>query len=159
MSTAAVKDEERKAAMKVTYNYPRGANTKFSYGPNHHYVDLEDEHGNKSHLPATDLMRCQCTSCKMVFWVHSNLGEMRCPHCMGVAKKVWGQLQIAFVPEAESEFKPPEQLTTGDLEVEEEEDPEREGVEDSELGEEEVGDYYDEDEEGDDEDASDDREE
>ena len=121
-AAASMRPEGETVAMKVTYNYPRGARTKFAYGPNHHYVDLEDEDGNKSHLPAQDLMRCECTSCTMVFWVHSNLGEMSCPHCQGTAKKTWGKLQVAFVPEDESKFKPPEQLHTGDLETEKVED-------------------------------------
>jgi len=96
--------------IRIGYKLPKGVR-KFSYAPNHHYVELEDDHGRRTHLPATDLMRVSCSACRFFFFVASNYGLQTCPHCSatGTLEKTWGKMQIAFVPEDESDFEPPPQ--------------------------------------------------
>ena len=103
--------------MRVTYKLPPGIKG-FKYVPNHHYVELEDTAGNIVHMPATGLLRCECTKCAAVFMVFYNSGSdespMSCPHCRGPAKARWGKLQIAFVPEDETAFMSPEAAKADD---------------------------------------------
>jgi hypothetical protein len=102
------------------YKLPRGLRG-FRYVKNHHYLELEDEKGNELHLPAHGVMRHYCSGCKNRWWTESNVCNF-CPSCGGTdVEKSWGRLQVAFVPERESEFAAPEDLlsgSTGDLPVE-----------------------------------------
>jgi len=46
-----------------------------------------------------------CERCNQEFFVVSRVGELVCPHCKNPKVKwVWGNLQIAFVPEPGGEF-------------------------------------------------------
>jgi hypothetical protein len=92
--------------MKVTYQLPPGIKG-FHYAPNHHYVELEDETGKTLHMPAQGVMAHRCGTCQFVWWTGSNRCSF-CPSCAsGEVQRVWGKMQIAFVPEEESDFKPP----------------------------------------------------
>jgi len=106
--------------MKITYQGPEGIKS-FRYGPNHHYVELEDPDGNTAHLPATDIMKIDCSSCDMSFFVKSNYGLRTCVYCSAPAEqlnKSWGKMQVAFIPEDESAFEPPPQVESIDGDAE-----------------------------------------
>jgi len=82
----------------------------FRYVKNHHFIELEDKHGNVHRLAALSLIKGVCTACGGEVFVRSRLGAMVCPHCAcGEMNWVWGTAQLSFVPELESNFK------TGDL--------------------------------------------
>jgi hypothetical protein len=92
--------------MQFTYKMPddvRGVR----YVANHHYVELEDKQGRKSKMPATAVLKCVCIGehCGAVFFVSSNMGSLNCPHCGGPTTKIWGKMQIGFIPEDESDFQ------------------------------------------------------
>jgi hypothetical protein len=77
----------------------------FSYVKNHHYVALEDVHGNKTKLNATGILVGDCVECKEKCLALSHQGNMNCTHCGGVVKWAWHKPQLAFIPENESMFK------------------------------------------------------
>lgn len=77
----------------------------FRYVRNHHFIELEDKHGNKVKLHALSLIRGVCLSCGGEVFVKARLGAMTCPHCViGAVEWVWGEAQLSFVPEAEASF-------------------------------------------------------
>lgn len=74
------------------------------YVANHHYVELEDPNGDVVRLPATSLVKGQCTDCNQVFFVESRIGAMMCPHCGGGVNWVWGRARLAFIAESDARF-------------------------------------------------------
>jgi hypothetical protein len=77
----------------------------FKYVKNHHYIELEDEHGNKIRLIAMSLLKGTCTHCNNDVYVKTRIGAMTCPHCLVASVNwVWGDAQLSFVPEKESAF-------------------------------------------------------
>ena len=53
---------------------------------------------------SNDLIRCACHACSQVFYITSNLGNLRCAHCGNRnLDMTWGGLRVAFVPEEPSE--------------------------------------------------------
>ena len=106
-----------KSGVRITYKLPDGIKG-FRYVKNHHYVELEDDHGQSVHLPAEGIMRHACLKCQFSWWTVTNQCQF-CPTCghTEVVRK-WGKLQIAFVPDKESTFIPAEDLldqSTGPL--------------------------------------------
>lgn len=94
--------------MKVTYELPPGVKS-FKYEPNTHFVELTDLQGETLHLPATGVMAHQCGTCNLVWWTGTNQCSA-CPSCLSPnVKRIWGKMQVAFVPEEESKFVPPTQ--------------------------------------------------
>jgi hypothetical protein len=92
--------------VRVTYQLPPGVKS-FKYEPNTHFVELTDGVGEILHLPAKGVMAHQCRGCQFIWWTTSNLCSF-CPSCMSTdVGRIWGKLQIAFVPETESKFTPP----------------------------------------------------
>lgn len=71
------------------------------------FIEISDDQGNKSRLDATSTMLCHCAHCASDFMVFKNSGRIMCPHCMGRSEATWGRLQIAFIPENESDFPAP----------------------------------------------------
>lgn len=120
-------------SMKIRTHLPRWLG--FKYMPNHHYVELEDSDGNKAHLPAHGIMHHDCNACRAKWWTESNVCSF-CPSCgsQDVSKK-WGRLQVAFMPEAETDFASMP-LDTNDIEYSDDRDsviPEMRDVEDSDT--------------------------
>jgi hypothetical protein len=74
------------------------------YVKNHHFIELEDDKGNKTKLNASALLVGSCTSCKETCFAASNQGSMTCTHCGGAVKWAWSRPQLSFIPEHESEF-------------------------------------------------------
>lgn len=99
--------------VKFTYNMPDDVKS-VRYEPNTHFVELEDKKGRKTKMPATSILKCVCLGahCREVFYVQSNMGGLLCPICGSETAKIWGKMQVSFIPEDESEFQTG---MTGDL--------------------------------------------
>jgi hypothetical protein len=76
----------------------------FTWVRNHHFIELEDEHGNKSKMLAGGILAGECIECKAAVLALQHSGAMRCTHCSGAVKWQWSKPQLAFIPEHESEF-------------------------------------------------------
>jgi Zn finger protein HypA/HybF involved in hydrogenase expression len=51
---------------------------------------------------AKDMMRCTCESCEETFYICSNFGALKCPHCH--SEKIvseWITPKAVFIPEKE----------------------------------------------------------
>ncbi len=94
---------QNKHIASVTANIPTSVR-RFSWVRNHHYVELEDEQGNKAKLHAGGMLRGVCTKCNELNYAASNQGAMICTHCLGPVKWQWTKPQIAFMPEHEATF-------------------------------------------------------
>ena len=92
--------------VKFTYNMPDEVKW-VRYEPNTHFVELEDKQGNRTKMPATAILKCVCLAahCREIFFVSSNMGALRCPICGGETAKIWGKMQVSFIPEDESDFQ------------------------------------------------------
>jgi len=92
--------------MRVSYKVPAPGVQSFKWVANHHYIELEDKDGNITKMPATALLKCSCRDpyCGMVFFVSSNMGPLKCPHCGSEAEKEWVRPQLSFVPQERSDF-------------------------------------------------------
>lgn len=77
---------------------------RFTWVRNHHYVEVEDEQGNKAKLHAGGLVRGECTKCKAVVFATRNEGAMVCPHCLSPVMWAWSKPQLAFLPEHEAQL-------------------------------------------------------
>lgn len=77
---------------------------RFSWTRNHHFVELEDEHGNTVKLHAGGVLRGECTACKSVVFATTHQGAMVCPHCLSAVKWAWSKIQLAFLPEEQAKF-------------------------------------------------------
>lgn len=71
---------------------------------NHHFIELEDEHGNATKLLAGGVLLGECAACQAACIALQNNGKMRCTHCGGAVKWQWAKPQLAFIPEHESQF-------------------------------------------------------
>ncbi len=87
----------------VTASVPASVRT-FEWNRNHHTVTLTDEDGGSVKLHAGGLLRGECTSCRSVVFATTHAGAMICPHCLAAVKWQWAKLQLAFLPEHESQF-------------------------------------------------------
>lgn len=94
--------DDKKIA-RVTHRLPSSVK-EFTWRRNHHWIELEDEDGNRVRLEAISLIKGQCTACKLTVYAMSRYGRMVCPHCASRVAWVWGRGQLAFVPEGETEF-------------------------------------------------------
>jgi len=95
--------------MKFSYALPHNVKG-VRYVTNHHFVELEDHKSRKLHLSASGLMRHSCQACHHHWWTESNMCSF-CPSCGSRdVEKTWGRIQLAFVPEQETEFVPIEDL-------------------------------------------------
>ncbi len=76
---------------------------RFSWTRNHHFLEIEDERGNKAKLHAGGLLRGECEgeSRHVVFAVTRD-GAMVCGHCLSPVKWQWVRPQLAFLPEHEA---------------------------------------------------------
>lgn len=74
------------------------------YVKNHHFIELEDDKGNKTKLNASALLVGSCTDCKETCFAATNSGNMTCTHCGGPVKWAWSRPQLSFIPEHESQF-------------------------------------------------------
>lgn len=88
---------------KITARLPPNIK-KFSWTRNHHFLELEDEKGNRTKLNASGVLIGSCLSCKERCLALTNQGNMSCTHCGGAVKWAWTKLQLAFIPEHESKF-------------------------------------------------------
>lgn len=94
--------------MKLETNLPPCIHS-FEYVKNSHYVKLTDNDGCSTKLSARDIIQYTCKDCDGEFWMGTNTASM-CPNCMSTnLQKDWVELQLSFIPEAESKFKKPEQ--------------------------------------------------
>lgn len=104
--------KRNEGSVRFTYVLPKQKVKGVRYVTNHHYVELEDHKQNKAHLPATGVMRHECGGCGFTWWSSSNRCSF-CPSCASTEiQKAWGDMQLAFVPEKESEFVMSEVLET-----------------------------------------------
>ena len=92
--------------MKISTNLPPHVHG-VTYVKNTHFIELEDDEGNRTHINATSIVKYECKDCKFIFFALSNHGTISCPLC-GVkecAIPVWYEPQLSFVPEKPSKFK------------------------------------------------------
>lgn len=92
--------------MKIQTKLPKQVHA-MCYVKNSHFIELEDDDGNKTKVNATGVVRYDCTACKYTFLAFENNGEISCPLCQakGAAKPKWYVPQLSFVPEKKSDFK------------------------------------------------------
>lgn len=92
--------------MKIKTKLPKQVHA-LSYVKNSHFIELEDDDGNKTKVNATGVVRYDCIACKYTFLAFENNGEISCPVCraIGAAKPKWYVPQLSFVPEKPSTFK------------------------------------------------------
>lgn len=92
--------------MKLQTNLPPRVHA-LAYVKNSHFLEIEDDDGNRTKVSATGIVKYECTGCKFKFFVLTNHGEISCPLCRqnGAAKPQWMTPQLSFVPEKQSDFK------------------------------------------------------
>jgi len=89
--------------VKITTNLPDDVHG-IVYVKNTHFIELEDDKGNRTKLNASGLLIGQCQECKERVVALTNQGKMTCTHCGSAVKWAWTRPQLAFVPEHESKF-------------------------------------------------------
>ncbi len=94
---------QNKHIAAVTAKVPTSVRS-FKWVRNHHYVEVEDEDGNKTKLHAGGMLRGVCTKCAEINYAATNQGAMVCTHCLAPVKWQWTKPQIAFIPEHEAQF-------------------------------------------------------
>ncbi len=92
--------------MKIRADLPPAVHG-LRYVTNSHFLELEDDKGNKTRMLPRSFCKYVCDKCQAVFFMTSNFGQVRCPCCGDPAaiKSAWGSFQIGFMPEDESEFQ------------------------------------------------------
>jgi len=91
--------------MKLTTNFPEQVRA-VTYVKNHHYLELEDNDGNRVKLDASGVVKYECKKCGFIFLAFENHGDLACPDCgeIGMAKPTWLVPQLSFVPERPCKF-------------------------------------------------------
>lgn len=91
--------------MKFRTSLPREVHA-VTYVKNSHYIELEDDDGNRTKLDASGVVKYECSGCKFMFLAFENHGDIKCPLCgvNGAAKPQWYVPQLSFVPEKPSTF-------------------------------------------------------
>lgn len=92
--------------MKVTADLPHEWKG-FNYVKNHHFIQIEDQHGHSTKLNATGVLvgTCQEAGCGQENLALHMMDEMACTYCRSKnVKWKWHRPQLAFIPEQESEF-------------------------------------------------------
>ena len=91
--------------MKLTTNFPPEVHA-ITYVKNSHFLELEDDDGNRTKLDASGVVRYVCEKCGFIFLAFENHGNLSCPDCgeLGASKPTWMVPQISFVPEKETPF-------------------------------------------------------
>jgi hypothetical protein len=79
-----------------------------AYEKNSHWIELVDDHGERTHLPATSLVLYKCDNCGERWFLLINRGKP-CGQCTVSCEPTWMHPQLAFVPENPSNFTPPSQ--------------------------------------------------
>ncbi len=99
--------------MKISINLPDEVKG-VTYVKNHHWVELEDIHGNKTKLTASALLMGHCKACKEVNIALAKMGNMQCTYCGSGVDWLWTRPQLAFIPQKESDFIAPPQALDPD---------------------------------------------